>query len=64
MQNEDHKQFFDYGEMRRLLPSAQQYGYFPYLLFKGTLRSGFSFLSPTIVVENARSKRDVLRPTN
>lgn len=64
MQNEDHKQFFDYDYMRRLLPSAQQYGYFPYLLYKRTLRSGFSFLSPTIVVENARAKRDGVGATN
>ncbi len=58
MQNEDHKQFFGYEDLRRLLPSAQQYGYFPYLFYKRTLRSGFSLLSPTIVVENKRPKRD------
>jgi SAM-dependent methyltransferase len=58
MQNEDHKQFFGYEDLRRLLPSGQQYGYFPYLFYKRTLRSGFSLLSPTIVVENVRPKPD------
>ncbi len=58
MQNEDHKQFFGYEDLRRLLPSAQQYGYFPYLFYKRTLKSGFSLLSPTIVVENERPKRN------
>ena len=57
MQNDDHKQFFSYEDLRRLLPSATQYGYFPYLIFKRTLRSGFSLLSPTIVVESKRSVR-------
>jgi len=56
MQNDDHKQFFGYEDLRRLLPGGQQYGYFPYLLYKRTLRSGFSLLSPTIVVENVRPK--------
>ena len=56
MQNDDHKQFFGYEDLRRLLPSGQQYGYFPYLFYKRTLRSGFSLLSPTIVVENVRPK--------
>jgi SAM-dependent methyltransferase len=58
MQNDDHKQFFGYEDLRRLLPSGQQYGYFPYLLYKRTLRSGFSLLSPTIVVENIRPPRE------
>jgi SAM-dependent methyltransferase len=58
MQNEDHKQFFGYEDLRRLLPSGKQYGYFPYLLYKCTLRSGFSLLSPTIIVENERTQRD------
>lgn len=56
MQNDDHKQFFGYEDLRRLLPSGRQYGYFPYLFYKRTLRSGFSLLSPTIVVENVRPK--------
>jgi SAM-dependent methyltransferase len=58
MQNDDHKQFFGYEDLRRLLPSGQQYGYFPYLFYKRTLRSGFSLLSPTIVVENVRPHLD------
>ena len=57
MQNDDHKQFFGYEDLRRLLPNATQYGYFPYLIYKRTLRSGFSLLSPTIVVENKRPLR-------
>ena len=57
MQNDDHKQFFGYEDLRRLLPSATQYGFFPYLIYKRTLRSGFSLLSPTIVVENKRPPR-------
>jgi SAM-dependent methyltransferase len=58
MQNDDHKQFFGYEDLRRLLPSGQQYGYFPYLFYKRTLRSGFSLLSPTIVVESVRPSLD------
>jgi 2-polyprenyl-3-methyl-5-hydroxy-6-metoxy-1,4-benzoquinol methylase len=54
MQNDDHKQFFGYEDLRQLLPNGQLYGYFPYFLYKRTLRSGFSLLSPTIVVENVR----------
>ena len=58
MQNEDHKQFFSYEDLRRLLPGGRQYGYFPYLFYKRTMRSGFSLLSPSIVVENERPKRE------
>jgi SAM-dependent methyltransferase len=58
MQNDDHKQFFGYEDLRRLLPRGQQYGYFPYLFYKRTLRSGFSLLSPTIVVEHVRPQVD------
>jgi SAM-dependent methyltransferase len=58
MQNDDHKQFFGYEDLRRLLPSGQQFGFFPYLFYKRTLRSGFSLLSPTIVIENVRPKLD------
>lgn len=58
MQNDDHKQFFGYEDLRRLLPTGHQYGYFPYLFYKRTLRSGFSLLSPTIVVENVRPHRE------
>jgi len=62
MQNQDHKQFFSYEDLRRLLPAAQQYGYFPYLIYKRTLRSGFSVLSPTIVVEYQRPENDAASP--
>jgi ubiquinone/menaquinone biosynthesis C-methylase UbiE len=57
MQNDDHKQFFGYEDLKRLIPEGQQYGYFPYAFYKRTLRSGFSLLSPTIVVETMRSNR-------
>jgi SAM-dependent methyltransferase len=58
MQNEDHKQFFIYEDLRRLLPESQQYGYFPYLFYKRTLRSRFSLLSPTIVVRYQRPSQN------
>ncbi len=51
VQNEDHKQFFTFQSMRRLLPSSEQWGFYPYLLVKHTAREGAlaSLLSPTIV---------------
>jgi 2-polyprenyl-3-methyl-5-hydroxy-6-metoxy-1,4-benzoquinol methylase len=58
MQNEDHKQFFSYEDLRQLLPTARHYGYFPYLIYKRTLRSRFSVLSPTIVVEYDRPRKN------
>lgn len=51
VQNEDHTQFFTYRSMRRLLPTSEQFGFYPYLLFKHTAREGklAALLSPTIV---------------
>lgn len=51
VQNEDHLQFFTYQTMRQLLPASEQWGFYPYLLYKHTAREGSlaSLLSPTIV---------------
>ncbi len=57
LQNEDHKQFFSYADMRGLFSGDYHlFGYFPYLLYKRTLTRGFSLLSPTIVVHYRRER--------
>lgn len=51
VQNEDHLHFLTFEEVRRLLPRSEQWGFYPYLLFKHTAREGrlANLLSPTIV---------------
>ena len=53
LQNPTHIHFFSGFDIRTLCPDAVLYGYFPYALFKVTLRSpaAISFLSPTFVVK-------------
>ena len=52
-QNPDHKQFFSYGDIRKIFPNAEIYGFFPYF---GPLRFTVikpwlvSFFSPVFVV--------------
>ncbi len=58
LQNADHKQFFSYEDLRRLLPTSELYGFFPYLIYRRTLKSKFSLLSPTIVVHYQRPPRN------
>ncbi len=50
LQRKDHLQFFDLHDIRRLAPDAELYGYFPYALFKRTIRRGIGALSPTFVL--------------
>lgn len=58
VQNEDHKHFFTYDSMRRLLPSSQQWGFYPYLLLKYTAPEGklAEVLSPTIVTHYQKNE--------
>jgi 2-polyprenyl-3-methyl-5-hydroxy-6-metoxy-1,4-benzoquinol methylase len=58
VQNEDHLQFFTYDAMRKLLPSGQQWGFFPYLLYKHTAQEGklAALLSPTIVTRYCKQR--------
>jgi len=50
IQRKDHVQFFDLGDIKRLAPDAELYGYFPYALVKLTIRRGIGALSPTFVM--------------
>jgi SAM-dependent methyltransferase len=50
IQNPDHKHFFSLADIRRLFPRAEIYGFFPYALFKFTIRKAVGVLSPTFVI--------------
>lgn len=50
IQREDHIHFFDEADIRRLLPDAKIYGYFPYIGVKKTITSRVGELSPTFVM--------------
>ncbi len=50
IQRKDHLQFFDLGDIKKLAPDAELYGYFPYVLVKKTIRHGIGALSPTFVL--------------
>lgn len=50
IQRKDHVQFFDLGDIKRLAPDAELYGYFPYAFVKLTIRHGIGALSPTFVM--------------
>src|SRR3989338_4612990 len=49
-QNEGHKNFFHINDIRRLLPSAKIYGYFPYIILKFKIKRLIGLLSPSFVV--------------
>jgi SAM-dependent methyltransferase len=50
LQNEDHRQFFSFADMPKLMNACELFGYFFYVLFKKTITKDASLLSPTIVV--------------
>jgi 2-polyprenyl-3-methyl-5-hydroxy-6-metoxy-1,4-benzoquinol methylase len=50
IQRKDHIQFFDLNDIKRLAPDAELYGYFPYAVFKLTIRHAIGALSPTFVM--------------
>ncbi len=52
IQRTDHLHFFDLDDIRSLAPDADLYGYFPWFLFKRTLRTDrlIGALSPTFVL--------------
>ena len=52
IQRDDHLHFFDVDDIRMLAPDARLYGYFPYMLFKRTIKSDgwIGKLSPTFVL--------------
>lgn len=56
LQRKDHLQFFDVGDIRRLAPEADLYGYFPYAVIKATIRSGIGALSPTFVIHERKRR--------
>ena len=55
LQNEDHRQFFSFEDMPKLMEGCELSGYFPYVLFKRAITKDASLLSPTIVVRWHRS---------
>lgn len=50
IQRKDHLHFFAEGDIRRLAPDAELYGYFPYMWIKRTIRGAVGHLSPTFVM--------------
>lgn len=52
IQRDDHLHFFDVADMRRLLPDADLYGYFPWMWLKRTVYDHrlIGALSPTFVI--------------
>jgi 2-polyprenyl-3-methyl-5-hydroxy-6-metoxy-1,4-benzoquinol methylase len=50
LQRKDHKHFFDIKDIRDLLPSAEIYGFFPYMVIKRKIKNFAGLLSPTFVV--------------
>jgi SAM-dependent methyltransferase len=56
IENEEHQHFFTYDSMRELLPGCATFGYFPYVLWRGTIQRWSGALSPTIVAVYANRK--------
>lgn len=54
LQNPDHKQFFCLNDIKRLLPTAQIYGFFPYAILKFRIKKAIGLLSPTFVIIEKR----------
>lgn len=50
LQNPDHKQFFALADIRRLFPTAEIAGFFPYLVVKRQISRAIGALSPTFVI--------------
>lgn len=59
IQRKDHLHFFDEGDIRRLAPDAEVYGYFPYMWIKRTIRGAVGHLSPTFVMRIRKPARDI-----
>jgi SAM-dependent methyltransferase len=55
LQNDDHRQFFSFADMPKLMDGCELAGYFPYMLFKRTITKDAALLSPTIVVRWKRT---------
>jgi SAM-dependent methyltransferase len=55
LQNDDHRQFFSFADMPKLMDGCELFGYFPYFFFKRTITKGSALLSPTIVVRWQRA---------
>ena len=53
LQNPTHIHFFSILDIKRILPEANIFGYFPYFIIKKTIRSlpAINLLSPTFVVK-------------
>jgi SAM-dependent methyltransferase len=55
LQNEGHMHFFDIDDVKSLFPHAKILGYFPYLLWKPTIKRFVGLLTPTFVVVEEKS---------
>lgn len=51
LQRQDHKHFFHYNDIKKLLPNAQIYGFFPYAILKFKIKNPWmiKWLSPSFV---------------
>lgn len=49
--NEDHTVRFTYDELRKLVGGGDEYGFFPYFIYKRTIKGAPRLLSPTIVLK-------------
>tara|TARA_Y100000310_G_C20703713_1_gene832541 strand:- start:12027 stop:12638 length:612 start_codon:yes stop_codon:yes gene_type:complete len=50
IQNPDHKHFFGEKNMRNIFQNAAMLGYFPYMMYKKTIRKNLNFLTPAFVI--------------
>ncbi len=50
IQRDDHLHFFDLNDIERIVPEAELYGYFPYVVLRSTIRNAIGELSPTFVM--------------
>ncbi|AKU91944.1 class I SAM-dependent methyltransferase [Vulgatibacter incomptus] len=61
IQRKDHLHFFAEGDIRRLCPDADVFGYFPYIWIKRTIRGAVGHLSPTFVIRIRKGQDDAGR---
>lgn len=52
IQRQDHKHFFCYNDIKKIFPSAEIYGFFPYAILKFKIKNPFliKLLSPAFVI--------------
>ena len=50
IQRDDHLHFFDQDDIERMVPDAELYGYFPYVMVRKTIHNAIGELSPTFVM--------------